>query len=214
MAFSKMTGFEVRPRNPHAVIMRSSSPPVSSPRWMKSSQGLWPKSSSALTGLVRLASSSLAISVLLFTPPRPLLHFRHVLAVLVNILLVLDQLVANVLLSVGRAGPQFRHPIDNVANQVEAIDVVEHRHIERRGRCSLFLVAADMQVVMIRAPVRQPVNQPWVAVIGEDNRFIARKDRVEVAIRQSVRMLCFRLQRHQVDDVDYPHLQLRQLLAE
>jgi len=50
---------------------------------------------------------------------------------------------------------------------VKAIEVVEHDHIERRGRGALLLEASHVQVVMIRAAVRQPMDKQRIAVKGK-----------------------------------------------
>ena len=103
---------------------------------------------------------------------------------------------------------EARHPVDHIHDEVVAIHVVEHQNVEgSRGR-PLFLVAADVEVRVVGAPVGQPVNQPRVAVVGEDDRPVAREQRVEVSIGEAVRMLVLRLEPHQVDDIDDAHLQL------
>ena len=83
-----------------------------------------------------------------------------------------------------------------------------------RGGRALLLVAAHVEVVVVGAAVGQPVDQPRVAVVGEDDRLVGGEERVEVAVGQAVRMLALRLQRHQVDDVDDADLQLGQVLAQ
>ncbi len=67
--------------------------------------------------------------------------------------------------------------------------LVHHRHIERRRDRPLFLVAADMDVVVIGAPIGQPVNQPRIGMEGEDHRLFLREKPVEISIAQPVRML-------------------------
>ena len=66
------------------------------------------------------------------------------------------------------------------------------RHVERRGRGALLLVAAHVEVVVVGAPVGQPVDQPRVAVVGEDHRLVAGEQRVEVGVGQPVRVLARR----------------------
>ena len=68
-------------------------------------------------------------------------------------------------------------------DEVEAVEVVEHDHVERRRGRALLLVAAHVEVVVVRAPVGEPVDQPRVAVIGEDDRPVGREQRVELASR-------------------------------
>ena len=76
---------------------------------------------------------------------------------------------------------------------------------------ALLLVAADVEVGVVRPAVRQAVDQPRVAVIGEDDRAVRREQGVERLVRQAVRVLAGRLEAHQVDDVDEPDAQVRQL---
>ena len=47
-------------------------------------------------------------------PPLPIDDLRHVLAVLVDVLGVLDQFVAHRLLGVGGSGAELGHPVDYV----------------------------------------------------------------------------------------------------
>ena len=83
-----------------------------------------------------------------------------------------------------------------------------------RRRGALFLVAPDMDVVVVRSPVGEAVDEPRVAVVGEDHRLAVGEQRVELPLGEPVRVLGLRLQPHQVDDVDDPHLQLGQALAQ
>src|SRR5579871_4767178 len=80
--------------------------------------------------------------------PFPVPNLRQVLAVLVDVLLVLDQLVLELLLQVDAffAGP--RHAVNGVHHEVEAVQIVQDRHVEGGGDGALFLVAADVDVVM------------------------------------------------------------------
>ena len=127
---------------------------------------------------------------------------------------MVDQLVADRLLGVGGALAKLRHAVDDVADQMEAVEVVDHAHVERRGRRSLFLVAAHMNVVVAGPPIGQAVDEPRIAVKGEDDRLVDGEERVEVAIGEPVRMLARRLQRHQIDDVDDAYLELGRVLAQ
>ena len=82
-----------------------------------------------------------------------------------------------------------------------------------RRRRALLLVAAHVQVRVVRPPVGQPVDQPRVAVEGEDDRLVLGEQGVEVPVGEAVRVLARRLQLHQVHDVDDADLQLRQVLC-
>src|SRR6478672_297224 len=66
------------------------------------------------------------------------------------------------------AGPvaEARHPVDHVHHEVVAVEIVQHHHVERRGRRALLLVPAHVDVAVVRAPVGEAVDQPRVAVVG------------------------------------------------
>ena len=104
--------------------------------------------------------------------PLPVLDFRHVHAVSVDVPLVLDELVLKLLLEIGPLGTGLRHAIDRIHHQVEAIHVIHDRHVEGRRDRALFLVASDVQVA-VGSAVRQPVDQPGVSVEGEDDVFVS-----------------------------------------
>ena len=72
---------------------------------------------------------------------------------------------------------------------MKAVQVVESHHVERRRRGPLLLVAADVQVGVIRSPIGQAMNKPGIAVVGEHDRPVDGEKRVEIAIGQAVRML-------------------------
>ena len=85
---------------------------------------------------------------------------------------MIDQLVADRLLGVGGALAKFRHAVDYVADQMETVEVVDHAHVERRRRRSLFLVAAHMNVVVAGPPIGQAMDEPRIAVKSEDDRLV------------------------------------------
>ena len=133
---------------------------------------------------------------------------------LVDVLLVLDQLVLELLLQVDALVAGLRQAVDGVHHEVEAVQVVQHRHVEGRGDGAFFLVAADVDVVVVGAAVGQPVDQPRIGMEGEDDRLVLGEELVEIHVAQPVRMLGLRLQLHEVDDVDHPDFQLGQMLAQ
>src|ERR1039458_2376660 len=64
--------------------------------------------------------------------PLPVPNLRQILAVLIDVLLVLDELVPDHLLQIGAPGAQVRHAIHHVLHQMETIEVVLHPHVKRR----------------------------------------------------------------------------------
>src|ERR1043165_2058449 len=103
-----------------------------------------------------------------FLTPPPAADLRYVVAMTRDVLSVLDELIADGLFGIGRAGAGLWHAIDDIADQVKAIDVVHHAHVKRRAGGSFLLISADMKVFVAVTAVSQPMNEPRVAVEGED----------------------------------------------
>ena len=146
--------------------------------------------------------------------PGPVADLRVVLAVLARVRARAQARVVHLLPDVRGPLAERRHAVDHVDHEMEAVEVVQHHHVERRRRRALLLVAAHVQVVVVRAPVRQPVDQPRIAVVREDDGAVDREERVELRVGEAVRMLALRLEAHQVDDVDDAHLQLGETIAQ
>src|SRR5262245_66048524 len=96
---------------------------------------------------------------------------------------------------------------------MEAIEIVQHAHVEGCRRGAFFLIAAHVDVVMARSPVGEPMNERRVTVEGEDDRLVGREQRVEIVIREAVWVLARWLQLHEIHDVDDTNLQLRRMSA-
>ena len=120
-------------------------------------------------------------------------------------------LVDHVLAESGGVRAQARDAVDHVHDQMEAVEVVEHDHVEGSGGGPLLLVAAHVQIWMITPAICKAVNEPRVAVVSEDDRSVHREERVELAVGEPVRMLRIRLEAHEVDHVDEAHRQVGKL---
>ncbi len=97
---------------------------------------------------------------------------------------------------------RLRQAIDRVHHQMEAVELIQDCHVKWGRDCALLLVAANVNVVMVGPPVCETVNQPRIAVEGEDHMLVLGEKCVEDLIAQTVRMLALRLQFHQINDVD------------
>jgi len=95
----------------------------------------FPGRKAGVSGLVLLSLNSL---------PFPVPNFRHVLAVFGDVVFVFEELVADVLLGVGGRRSQLRQPVQHVAKQMKPVEVVQHHHVERRGRRAFLLEAAHV----------------------------------------------------------------------
>src|SRR5262249_19220739 len=105
-------------------------------------------------------------------PPPPTADLGCVLTVLVDILLVVHERVADRLFGISRSRPQLRNAVNHISHQMEAVEIVTHTHVEGGGGCPLFLVPAHMQILMVGPPVGKPVNQPGVSVKCKYDRLI------------------------------------------
>src|ERR1041385_9362992 len=101
----------------------------------------------------------------------------------------IDLHVSQSLFGVRAGGVQLGHAIDHVDRKCEAIDFIFDRKLYRGVDVAAFLISTDMQILMIITVVCQPVNQPWITVEIEDDRFVRGEETVEVAITQAMRML-------------------------
>ena len=132
----------------------------------------------------------------------------------VDVGFVFDQFVAHFLPDRIADFLQLGDALDGINNEVKAVEVVEDDHIERRGRRAFFLVAANVELRVIGAAVSQAVNQPRVAVKGENDGFVCGEKRVEIRVEKSVRMFFFGLQFHQIDDVEDAYFQVGKFLPQ
>ena len=98
-----------------------------------------------------------------------------------------EKLVLQALFQVQAGCTSLRQTVDRVHHQMKAVDVVAHRHVERRRDAAFFLVAADMDVAVVGAPVGQPVDQRRVGMEGEDDLFVAREYFIEIGVAMVVR---------------------------
>ncbi len=95
---------------------------------------------------------------------------------------MVDKLVSQKFFEVRPDFLQPRHAIDYVTSQMKTVNLVQNRHIERSGRGPFLLVSADVQIIVIVSPVGEPVNQPRVAVIGEDDWLVSAEHRIELQV--------------------------------
>src|ERR1700733_4880756 len=97
--------------------------------------------------------------------PLPARDLRVVLAVLAGVTTRGQPRIGHLLTEHRGPGGQPVHPVDDVHDQVEAVQVVEHHHVERRRRGAALLEPAHVHVMVVGATVRQPVDQPRIAVV-------------------------------------------------
>jgi hypothetical protein len=116
--------------------------------------------------------------------PSPITDFGQILAVGADVFLVLQQLVAQELFEIRRPRAELWQTVDHVADQVKTIQVVEHRHVERRSDRAFFLVAALNRSRRLGRDVAG--NAAWETELPEQllqSRFAMRDLRIDLAVR-------------------------------
>jgi len=103
-----------------------------------------------------------------------------------NILLVLKALAADEMLGVGNLRLQLRQTLDRIAEEVKPVKIVHHHHVKRGGGGAFFFIAAHVQVLVVGGGVGEPMNQPRVAVIGENDRLVGGEQGVKRFVVQAV----------------------------
>src|SRR5437660_713401 len=146
--------------------------------------------------------------------PSPVPDFRQIVSAFANVLIMLNQFVAQQLFEVASDALQPWNTVHYIPSQVEAIKIVQDRHVERRCRRALLFVAPHMEIVMIVPAISEAVNQPGIAVIGKDDRLIHREHGVEIKIRETVRMLGRGLNGHQIDNIYHANPDVGKMLPQ
>jgi len=89
---------------------------------------------------------------------------------------VLQELVADRLQGVGCARAKGGHAVDDIGDEVKPVEVVQHNPVEWGGRRAFFRVTAHMQVVIVRAPIRQAMDEQRITMKGKDDRLVGREE--------------------------------------
>lgn len=116
--------------------------------------------------------------------PLPIQNFGHILADLMDVVLVGDELVIHLLDEVRTAVAQPGQMQQRILDRMEAVDLVLHAHIKRRGDGALLLVAVDTQVA-VGALIGQLMYQRGIAVEREDDGLILGEQRIIIGIGQA-----------------------------
>ena len=116
-------------------------------------------------------------------------HFRHVFAMLVDVLPVLNEFVSDELFDIRACWTQFRDPVDDIVRQMKTVQVIQYHHVKWGCGGALFLVTTHMQVLMVGSVIGEAMNQPGITMIGKDNGLVRCEQAVEFLVGQTVRML-------------------------
>src|SRR6267154_3386344 len=105
-----------------------------------------------------LLDPELSTRIFILIRPFPIANFRHVVAIFADILFMFNEFVAQLLFKMRVHGAQSSDTIRNIAGKMEAIQLIEHRHIERSCGGALFAVAVHMKARVVRAFIGEAVN--------------------------------------------------------
>jgi len=141
-----------------------------------------------------------------------MLGFVH--PVLVGVVACLDLHVAQLLFGMRTRYPQGGHSVDDIDRQAEAIDLVADGELQRRVDAPHLFVTAHVQILVIRAPVGEAMNEPRIAVKVEDDGLVHGEQAVKIPVVKAVRMLALGLHTEQINDVDESDLQVGEMLAQ
>jgi len=123
-----------------------------------------------------------------------------------NIVVVFVELSVEHIDYVGNLGTQPWDILQRVDGKVKTTHLIQHHHIERRGRCAVVHIAANVEAVFIGAPMHHRMNEPAIVVEGEDDRRVLGEERVEGHVVHSMRMLVGHHENTQIHDIDHPDL--------
>ena len=136
----------------------------------------------------RIRSSFLVEGFTCLSRPLPVADFLLIDAFGMGVVDALDDLALQPFLDMSPGWLQTRNAIDDVNRQIEAVHLIEDRKLERSIDVALFLVSADVKVVMIFSAVTKLVDERSIRVEVEDNRFVCGEQRIEIAIREAMRV--------------------------
>src|SRR5579863_3194487 len=144
--------------------------------------------------------------------PLPVSNFFFVDAFGMSVVDVRDDLTLQPFLDVGSDGTQTWDTIDDINCQIETVDLIENRKLERSVDAALLLVPAYMNVVVILAPVTKLMNERSVGVEVEDHGFVSGKQRIEVPVGEAMGVFGLRHETEQIHNIDESYLQIGEAL--
>ena len=100
---------------------------------------------------------------------------------------MLNELVAHLLVEVCAAVAKVWQLKEHRLNEVETIDFILDADVEWSGDGSFFVVAMDVDVMVVTA-IGKLMDEGWIAVEVEDDRFVFGEEHIELIIAKAVLM--------------------------
>ena len=135
----------------------------------------------------------------LFSAPLPVSDLWEIDTFVVDVLLMLNELVAHLLVEVSAAVAQLGQVFDGFLHQVEAVDFILDADVEWSGDGAFLVVTMNVEVMVVTA-IGKLVDEGWIAVEVEDYRLVCGKEHIVLSVCQAVRML---IVRHEFEKVYY-----------
>ena len=104
--------------------------------------------------------------------------------------------------------------LNHVHRQTEAVNLVLDRQLQGCIDIALFFITADVHVVVIRSTVSKAMDQPRISMKVKDDWFVDGEERIEILIRQAVRMFRARLQLEKINYIDVTDLEIREFFSQ
>ena len=143
--------------------------------------------------------------------PLPSGYFRKIFAVLVDVLGVLNKLVAHLLLEVSTSDSELRKILKCKMYKMETIHMVLNTYIERSGDGTFFFVSAYMHETVVVTSVSKLMYKGCISMESKYNGLVLGEEHIVLCILKSVRMLVSRLELEEVNYVDETDLDLGNL---
>ena len=101
---------------------------------------------------------------------------------------------------------------NRVHAEMDTAHFVKDNHVERCGRGAFLNKASCVEAIGLGPPMQNPVDYSRVAVEREDDRLVISEQPDEHFLIHAVWVPVGRTEAHQVYDVHYAHLELREML--
>ena len=128
----------------------------------------------------------------LFSAPLPVSDLWEIDAFVMDELLVLNKLVAHLLIEVGTAVAKSWELKKHRLDEVETVDFILDADVEWSGDGSFFVVTMDVDVMVVTA-IGKLMDEGWIAVEVEDDRFVFGEEHIVLLIAKTMLMERLRL---------------------
>ena len=101
---------------------------------------------------------------------------------LVGVIATINLHVTKLFFDVSADPLKLRSTIDDITREREAICFVIDSQLKRRVDVPFFLIAANVNVVMIGPAICQTVNQPRISMEIKNHRLVGREEGIKIAV--------------------------------